>query len=172
MGLLRVRPALRYWAEPGLHLAGGGGCVPHFEDAGAVAQGVAFTHPADGVIAWTQTAIPSSGFTRVRFRAQDASNHWHVRIDNAGAISLWEQVATVFTVRGSHAGPVLAGERIVVVAEGTTIDVYVNDVLLITYASAVNFATETDGSPYSLGVGGAISDLRTWTLACKAEEGV
>lgn len=152
--------------------AGGGGCTPQFEDAGAVVQGVAFTHPANGVIAWTQTTLPSSGFTRVRFRAQDASNHWHVRVDSAGVVGLWEQVATVFTVRGSYNGPILAGQRIAVVVESTTILVYVNSILRITYASAATFVTATNGSPYSLGVGGAISDLKTWSLACRTEEGV
>ena len=39
MGLLRVRPALRYWAEPGLRLAGGGGLAGgpiDLEDASGV----------------------------------------------------------------------------------------------------------------------------------------
>jgi hypothetical protein len=49
----------------------------------------------------------------------------------------------------------------VVIADGTTIRVYANNVLKITYTSATNFQTATQGRVY-LGTGGAVSDIVTY----------
>lgn len=157
---------------PGVAVSGGGGCTPQFEDAGAVSAGVTFTHPANGVIAWTQTTL-GSPVSDVLVRYQDANNHWRVRVWADGTLYLYEDVAGVVTARATTgAGVVSNGHRIVVVCDGTTIEIYSNDVLRITYSSASNFATATDGRLDALGTGGAVSDLRTWSLACRASEGV
>lgn len=149
----------------------GGGCVPLDQIDGDVPVSSAFSHPADAVIAFTVTTVPSTSFARVAFRYVDASNHWHIRIDSSGNIALFEQVATVFEIRGTDSG-VTAGSRIAVVAEGQTIDVYLDSELLFTYASAASFETEEDGLVYALAGGSAIADLKVWDLDCRASEGV
>jgi hypothetical protein len=47
---------------------------------------------------------------------------------------------------------------------GTTIKGYYNTTLAWTYASATNFATETDGKLTALGTGGRISSLIAWPV--------
>lgn len=151
--------------------AGGGECTPFSQIDGSVSVGATFTHPADGVIAWTQTTV-GGGFDEIRFRIQDTSNFWSVFIGGGspGAIYLSETVAGVKTDRAFLLSVVGAGHRVVIVANGTTINVYSNSILRVTYASASNFATRTDGKVQALS--GTISNLKTWQLACRAMEGV
>lgn len=131
--------------------------------AGAQSAGQTFTHEANCVIEWIQTTVPSAAGTTVNFRRQDASNYWQVNVIAGGTLTLWEVVAGVFTSRGSvGAGTVTDGHRIVVVADGSTIRVYSNNVLRFTYSSASNFATATSGILNALGTGGAVSDIISW----------
>lgn len=131
--------------------------------AGAVSTGATFVHEANCVIEWTQTTLPSSSDTEVDFRRQDANNRWFVEAQTGGSLRLVEVVSGVETVRGATAAGIVAnGHRIVVVADGTTIRAYSNNVLRITYSNANNFATETNGQMRQLGTGGAVSDLITW----------
>lgn len=159
----------------GVQLAGrGGSCKPVDQINGDVEQGSTFTHPADGVIAFTVTTMPAAGANiKVRFRHQDANNCWEFRTwGGGGDFFLIERVAGVETTRIFVDDGVVVGNRIVIVADGTTIRIYVNNVLRGTYASATNFATATAGQLNSLGAGGAISDLKTWSLDCRGMEGV
>lgn len=130
--------------------------------AGSVAAGTTFTHEANCVIEWTQTTVPSAGETEVFIRVQDASNYWRVMVTSAGTFILYEVVAGTPTSRASAATVVSNGHRIVIVADGTTIRGYSNNVLRWTYSSASNFATETDGELDALGTGGAVSDVVAW----------
>ena len=83
-------------------------------------------------------------------------------------MSLDEIVGGSPTVRGSSAGVVANGGRIVIIADDTTIKIYTTvkkyeaNNLQITYTSATNFKTETDGELDNLGTGGAVSDLISW----------
>lgn len=133
--------------------------------AGARSAGDTFTHTANCVIEWTVTTVPSAAGTVFRFRVQDSTNFWFAYIDSTGALSLYERVAGVDTLRASAAGVVSNGHRIVVVADGTTIRGYSNNVLRWTYSSASNFATETDGLLSALGTGGAVSEIISWPRA-------
>lgn len=131
--------------------------------AGSVAAGTTFVHEANCVIEWVQTTLPSAGnTTRLWFRKQDSSNLWRVLIENSGNISLDEIVAGTVTIRGSAAGVLSNGHRVVVVADGSTIRVYSNNVLRITYSSASNFAAATVGELNLLAGGSVVSDIVSW----------
>lgn len=148
---------------------GGGGCVPVDQIDGAIAENATFTHPADGVVAYTLASIPASTESTLSFRMQDIENRWFSYI-TSGNFRLYERVAGVNTLRASAAPTIAANDRIAVVLDGTTITGYINSVQRWTYASASNFATETDGQ--DTGREETNSDLKTWSLACRAEEGV
>jgi hypothetical protein len=129
--------------------------------AGIRALGDTYSHEADFVGEYVCTTVPAAGTMFWSFRRQDVNNYWEVIIEPNQDITLREVVATVPTARGTSAGVVNNGDRIVVVADGTTISVYRQNVLEITYALAANFQTETDGEV--LGVGnGRMDDIVTW----------
>lgn len=127
--------------------------------AGAVSAGQTFTHEANGILVWTQTAVPSADGTRVRFRVQDSANYWLITINASGNIALNEVVAGVSTQRAAVGAVVASGHRIVVIFDGTTIRGYSNNVLRWTYSSASNFQSATSGEVNTLGTGGAVSDV-------------
>jgi hypothetical protein len=129
---------------------------------GPLAVGDAFTHEADGMIEFQLDALPSASAIQVQFRRQDASNFWFANLSNSGAFSLYETVSGTPTLRGTAAGVLVAGQRIVVDFRGTTIRGYHDTTLDWTYASATNFQTETDGAVNSLGTGGRASSLLSW----------
>lgn len=130
--------------------------------AGAVSAGATFVHEANCLIEFVLTTIGSAGFAYIDYRKQDDNNCWRIRWNSSGTLALIERVAGVDTERGSATSVLSNGHRIVVIADGTTIRVYSNNVLRITYASATNFATETDGELEALGTGGAVSDIVAW----------
>lgn len=139
--------------------------------AGAVSVGATFVHEADCLIEWTQTTLPSTNATRMQLRKQDANNFWRIVCEPTGYLGLQEVVAGIPTIRGAAPGVLANGHRIVVIADGTTIRVYSNNVLRITYASATNFATATSGELELLSTGGAVSDIVAWprTLSGQAK---
>lgn len=139
--------------------------------AGSVSAEQMFTHEADCIIEWTDTTIPSASNLDLRFRRQDATNYWQITIDSTGALVLNEVVAGTPTSRGSSAGAVSNGNRVVVIASGTTIKVYSANVLKITYASASNFTTATAGELVALGTSGVVSDLIAWPRTLGAAAG-
>ena len=128
--------------------------------AGSVAQGTTFVHEANCVIEFVMTTLPVGDVTLFSFRQQDANNRWYVNIGATGTIGLVEYVAGVATGCGSvGAGSVANGHRLVVVCDGTTIRVYSNNVPLITYSSASNFATATVGAATYIPASSAVSDI-------------
>lgn len=127
--------------------------------AGAVPGGQAFTHEANCHIEWTQTTLPA-GNNNIEFRRQDSNNLWDAEIYSTGDFRLYEKVAGGYMLRASAAGVVSAGDRIVIIANGTTIRGFSNNTLRWTYSSASNFQTATSGL-YSL-VSGTLSDLIAW----------
>lgn len=130
--------------------------------AGARAPGDTFTHEANALIEFTVGTVPAALQIELRFRVQDATNYWQVTVDSTGALDLDEVVAGVVTQRGTAAGVVANGDRIVIVADGTTIRVYEANTIRITYAAAANFQTETDGELETEGTGGAVTDIVSW----------
>jgi hypothetical protein len=130
--------------------------------AGARNQGDTFTHEADALIEFTVDALPTSGYSIIRFRLQDASNTWSVFIDANGGVGMEEVVNGVATGRGSAAGAVANGQRVILVTEGETIKVYANGSLAITYYSATNFKSSSSGFVYRVGAGGGISNIIAW----------
>lgn len=137
--------------------------------AGSVSAGTTFAHEANALIEYTVTMLSALGNIDVLFRVQDASNYWICRTNSSGDISLQEVVAGSATQRSNTAGVVANGHRIVIIADGTTIKVYSNNTLRITYASATNFATATAGEVDALGTGGVVSDLKTWPRTLSGE---
>lgn len=125
--------------------------------------GATFAHTADCLLDFTVTTLPSSGTAiLVYFRKQDSNNYWRILVNSAGDFQLTEVVAASGTQRGLASGVVANGQRIVVVAEGSTIKGYSNNFLRWTYSSATNFATQTAAELNSLGTGGVLSEIVTW----------
>jgi lysophospholipase L1-like esterase len=132
--------------------------------AGARASSDAFTHASGNVLMYfTCTTLPSAGNEHdIRFRVQDADNYWKVTIDSAGAIKLFEVVATSATQRGSTYTGVANGNRIAIVMQDAEIDVSVVLTRRITYATAATFLTATAGKVQTVGTDGAISDVQAY----------
>jgi hypothetical protein len=131
--------------------------------AGSQIAGATFVHEANCIIEFTVTTLTVSGTTNLYFRKQDAGNYWRIRISTAGDFALWEVVnGDVGTQRATAPAVVSSGHRIVIIADGTTIRGYTNNVLHWTYSSASNFAIATAGELTSLGTGGVISDIVSW----------
>lgn len=130
--------------------------------AGERAAGDPFTHEADGLIEWTQTSLPVTGESTVRFRNQDGDNNWTAAIASSGDFILYERVNGVLTARASAAGVVESGHRCVLICDGRTIRGYSNNTVRWSYLSADNFLTMTGGILFSPGTGGAVSNLVSW----------
>lgn len=133
--------------------------------SGSRSAGDTFAHEANALIEATVTTRPSAGQLELRFRVQDANNYWQITVDSTGALDLDEVVAGVVTQRGTAAGVIANGDRIMITAAGTTIRVYEADTLRITYASATNFQTATAGRLETLGTAGVVSDIVSWPRA-------
>ena len=129
--------------------------------AGTVSEGETFTHEADLWMNFTFDALPVGDIVRVNFREQDASNYWYVRIESTGALKLVEVVSGTPTTRINAAGVLSGGERIAVIADDETIDLFYDDTKAGSYASAANFKTETAGQLFDTG-GVTVSDLVTY----------
>lgn len=127
------------------------------------AAGNTFVHTADTLIEFTLTTMPSSGNIDIRFRKQDGSNYWYLRITAAGALSLIE-VHPGIDVRATAAGVLSGGEKITLKVNNETITGYYNGTQAWSYASATNFKTATTGEINSLGTGGAITNFTAKTL--------
>ena len=136
--------------------------------AGSVAQGTTFTHEANFIGEFTVTTLPSTGYADVIFRRVDASNYWNVHFTTNGEFSLWEIVAGVGTQRAIVPTIIVAGHRVVIVADGPVIRGYSNNVLRWTYSNATNFVTATAGSVLLLMGSSVLSDLITWPRVLSA----
>jgi hypothetical protein len=128
--------------------------------ATGVTTGTTYVHEANCIIEHTITtlSINNSAFF---FRQQDASNGLIVTAHANGDLALYERIGNVDTRRGLSLASAASGYRVVIVCDGSTIRVYSNNVLRITY-STVNFATATAGSVLSVGGGGALSNIVSW----------
>jgi len=140
--------------------------------AGARSPGETFTHEADCLIEFEMTTLPSAGQAKVNFRIQDSSNYWQIKIEPAGDLKLIEVVATTGFNRGLDAAVLSGGERIVVKCFDEEIKVYYDSTLSITYSTAPNFKTQTNGELDTEGTNGSISDIVSWprTLSGKAKD--
>lgn len=129
--------------------------------AGARTAGDTFTHEANCVIEFTVTTVPVGSALSVYFRIQDATNYWQLNIDSVD-IAFYEVTAGSPTFRAGVSVTTSNGHRFVIVADASTIRVYSNNVLRLTYSSASNFATETDAKLETLGASGAVSEIISW----------
>lgn len=134
--------------------------------SGARSPGDTFTHEGNCYIVFTVAALPSSNQIELRFRMQDTSNYWQVTIDSSGNLDLDEVVAGTPTQRGTSAGVIANGDYITIIADSTTILVNEGPIYSgtnrISYASATNFATETDGELETEGTGGSVTDIEAY----------
>lgn len=87
-----------------------------------------------------------------------------IRIASDGSFILYEAVSSVYTSRGTSAGGSISnGQIMVVIAEGTTIKVFANNVLKITYSSALNYQSQKSGNFITDGTGsGLVTDIASW----------
>jgi len=125
------------------------------------AAGTTARHEADAVIEWTfEHQAGASTHSRVRWA--DAANHWRITAElTTGNCYLVEVVNNVATVRGSANGAFTAGanHRVVVILDGNTYHVYVDNVLKITYTDPSHY--HIDATSWT-GGGSNISSLITW----------
>lgn len=129
--------------------------------AGVRAQGDTFVHEANCIFEYTVTTLPPVANSFMNFRMQDASNGWRVEINAAGDMILKEIVAGVATTKTNITAVLANGHRIVVVADGTTIRIYSNNILRLTWPSAASSITATAGNLQSLN-SAVISDIISW----------
>jgi hypothetical protein len=131
---------------------------------GSRSAGDTFTPPADFIMAYTITTLPTGGGVNIEVRFQDGTNYWMVQVWNDGTFKIFDRVAGTFTQRAiaSGGGVITSGMQIVIAANDETITGYYNNTLGWTYASAAAFKTETDGNIDSTGTGGALTDLYIW----------
>lgn len=132
------------------------------ELAGAITAGTTFTHEADFVTLATLTTRPSSGTLQIFFRIQDANNYWRFLVNSSGATQLHEIVAGTPTLRDGQASGLTGGELLQYRFVDEDITVFADTALILNYASAANFKTETSGEVEQLGTGGVINDLITY----------
>lgn len=118
-----------------------------------------FTHQADFYLEFDVDTVPNGDEIIVKFRIQDATNYWQVTVDSSGNLDLDEIASGSPTQRGTDAGNVGNGDRITIIADDDTIYVFEAGNKRITYTSATNFKTETDGEVDALGTGGAVANL-------------
>jgi hypothetical protein len=137
--------------------------------AGSVAQGTRFTHEADALIEWTQVALPTFDYTRVTIRDPIPDEpfgrpEWWLMVSVNGALLLYERddVGGGTQRASAGAGTVVNGDRVVAVAEGTTITGYSAGVQRWSYADATAYATATDGRAHTVSHDAMISDLIAW----------
>lgn len=123
-----------------------------------------FTHEADCIIEFQLDSLPTASVISNWFRRQDNSNLWFLTISSAGTIQLVEYVGGGSTTRGTAVGAVSGGERIRVIANGPSIKIFHDTTLDITYSSAVNFQTETNGKIALLPAGSMVSNYITWPI--------
>jgi len=123
----------------------------------SVSASDAFTHTADAVSEILLSALPTSGEIEVRFRSD-----WAITVNAAGDVKIIEDSDGTPTTRATSSGEATATSRIVWVMEDEQIDVYINDDVKISYASAAANKTETSGVVQSLGTAGAISHLASY----------
>lgn len=128
--------------------------------AGARNTGDTYRHEANFVMEWTQTALPTSDTTNMYFRMQGGLNDsWLAAINSSGNFGLYERVAGGTTQRAIANAVVSAGHRIVIIADGNTINGYSNNVLRWSYSNATNYSTQTQGQLERLAPGGGVSDI-------------
>lgn len=136
--------------------------------AGSVAQGTRFVHPSDCLIEWTQVALPASDHTRIVIRDPIPNEgagrpEWWLLVSSVGGLLLYERFDEGSAERAnSGAGAVVNGDRVVAVAEGTTITGYSAGVQRWSYADATAYATATNGRVHSVTFGAIVSDLIIW----------
>jgi len=126
--------------------------------------GDTFSHVATySIIEFTVSALPSTDQIEVWFRSPTVgTNGWRVTVDSSGNLDLDEIVATVVTQRGTSAGVIANGDRIVIVGDGSTIKVYEGGTVRITYGSAATNVGVTTCELETLGTGGVVSEIVTW----------
>ena len=136
---------------------------------GVCGAGDTFVHEADCVLEATIGLANSSGVD-IAFRKQGAQDYWFARAGADGAMDLFEVVSNVATSRASAvAGSISDDGRMVVVCDDEVVKIYADDALVITYSSASNFKTATDGYVRTISTGGAVSDIITWPRHLNAE---
>lgn len=127
--------------------------------SGARSPGDTFSHEADCLIEATVTTVPSGDQIELRFRVQDTSNYWQVTVDSSGNLDLDEVVSGSPTQRGTSAGVIANGDRLLIICHDDEIVVYEANNKRITYTSATNFKTATAGELETEGTGGSVSDI-------------
>jgi hypothetical protein len=132
--------------------------------AGSQSQGQTYTHEANAIIEFEVTTLPSAGSIEISFRKQDANNLWKATVDSTGTLRLFEVVGGSGILRIFSGGVISAGERIVIWALDSTIQLHDPQLRRGKYAAATNFQTETAGEVESLGTGGVASDIVAWPM--------
>ena len=136
--------------------------LDHDQIAGPLAVADTFTTPSgttsDFVMQYVLDQL-GTGNADVSFCYQDATHRWRVRISAGGNLQL-QEVDVGSSTRLSAIGVLAGGEVITIVADGSDISMFYDNTLVGTYASAVNFRSETNGEVTTLN-NALLSDLVT-----------
>lgn len=127
--------------------------------ASATTPPASFNHPADFLLDFVLTAMPSGADFAVQFRQADSNTYWRVTISPTGTWTLLEyNAANPSGIARSSASGVVAGTRLLLIADGTRIRTYQNNAVALQYDSATN-PTATIGA---VTLGGALAT--TWRV--------
>jgi len=129
----------------------------------SVAASDTYTFDADFFFEIDVTTVPTAGAIEIRFRIQDASNYWRLTIDGTST-DVDEVVAGVPTQRMTIAASA-SGDRITLTADNEDLAMWRNDGTRDSFGAAANFKTETAAETNSLGTGGVVAFLGSWSRA-------
>lgn len=133
----------------------------------ATPDAATITHEANALIEWTTPPVVAGQVYELSVRQTNADNRWIIRGDQAaGTIKLFERNNAVETERASASQTWTVGNtyRIVVVADGTTIQGYVADSWKWQYTSATFNQTATTAMCSHAGGANLVSWPRYVTL--------
>lgn len=146
--------------------------APAVNITGSISAGQTWTISGDHEVQFTLTTRPSAGVETYKFRYQDASNYWHIEINSAGLITLYETTTALGTVSKASGGAVTSGTIIRILSIGKVITVYTPTASPFTYSSAFNFVTSTACELTSHGTGGVISNVIAYPVFRRSQNGL
>jgi lysophospholipase L1-like esterase len=132
--------------------------------SGTVSEAATFTHAVDSLLYLDAVTLPSAGSIRVAFRRDDDDNCWVLDINSAGNLSLILRTGGVDAAPLiTSAGAVTNGVRVGIGWDGPNLRAWVTATNKGNSDLAKQLQGRTSGKVLSLGTGGAITGLNTWS---------
>lgn len=128
--------------------------------SGPLELGQSFLHESNFLMSFVSTELPSAGSNIISFRHETFNNYWTLDMSSTGVFTLYEYISNSPNSRGTSV--ITDDDRVRVTAVDELIKIYINNILVITRATASTSKNGTTGLIESLGTGGIISDLATF----------